>query len=55
MGVFQVRRGQSLVEYFILFALVAALSLLFVPRISEMFSSYVTDATGKITAAEKAK
>lgn len=43
------RRGQSLVEYFILFALVAALSIVFYQNIRQPFQDYVTDATTKMT------
>ena len=43
-----VSKGQSVVEYFILFAILAVLSLVLVQNIPSIFNSYVATATDKM-------
>jgi len=39
-------KGQSVIEYAVIFAIVAALSIAIIPSIPGIFRSYVTNATG---------
>lgn len=38
--------GQSLIEYVVIFAIVTALSIAMIPKLSGIFSGYVATATG---------
>ncbi len=44
----RINSGQSVVEYTIIFAIVAALSVIMVANIPGIFSGYVTMATGRM-------
>jgi len=48
MGEGYVRKGQSLVEYLILFVILAGLSLVLVQNVPSIFNSYVSQATEKM-------
>jgi len=47
-GGFSVRKGQSLIEYLILFAILAGLSLVLAQRVPSIFNAYVINATANI-------
>jgi len=43
-----VKKGQSVIEYVIIFAILTALSLIFMQKIPKIFEAYVTNAAEKM-------
>lgn len=46
------KKGQSLLEYFLLFAILAVLAWIFLQRAPEFFKGYVTKATNTMAPPE---
>lgn len=47
------KKGQSVVEYLVIFSILIALSVFFLAKVPDIFKNYVKNATEKMTTNEK--